>query len=211
MIEKKEKVINKRLLFGSIAVAMLVVGATFGIVSILSVDNTIDEKIIEEIIIPEKPRTWHELGSDASPGAGDSGVINVYIYPHSADPGTDYATNLTEGAAYAHFDGTPSLDEALDGNVPYDTEFDIVVRCRYNNTHAYNSTTPGWDMTYVKALMTCADLSIGADTEMSEVQVATAGTTYMWVQFYVNNAAAGYTIAHGETVNVTSFKQQAYY
>lgn len=176
----------------------LVIGIVIGLV-ILSNTNLMQTQIKKE---------WQTIatGADDDPGAGAPGILNIFVYPHSADPATDYATNLSEGSAYAY----GHIDSALTGNVPYDTEFDIVVKVRYNTTHAYNSTGSAWVMDWVRANITCADLSIGALTAMSKVQTG-SNATYLWVQYYMNNADAGYTISHGETVNVTYFGMAAYF
>lgn len=175
--------------------------------------------VAPSFLAPLQPdRNWQTVNAaDASPGASNSGVINVYIVDNS--DAVDYdSTDLSEGHAsvYAHFGAGASLDAALSGNVPYDTEFDIVIECQYNYTHAYNTSTPGWDVDYVKGLITCADLSIGADTEMSESTdfISNTGSTSSdtaKINFYMDNGGSGYTMSHGETFNVTSFKMQAYY
>jgi hypothetical protein len=159
-------------------------------------------------VAPElSERMWRPVSATGDPGAGASGMTLIFVYPHDADPGTTYATNLSTVSAYAYRN---TWNGTLTGDVPYDTEFDIVIKARFNTTHAYNTTSSAWDMDYVKALITSADLSIGADTEMTAVQTATSDT-YMWVQFYVNNAGSGYTRTHGLTTNVTSVKLQAFY
>lgn len=197
MKAKKEKKYRNMLVGGTmltlmvfgVALAMILVNTPIGI-----------EKPMEE-------RSWKTVADDGDPGAGSSGMLEIFIYPHDADPGTTYASNLSSASAYASrntFNGT------LTGDVPYDTEFDIVIKARFNDTHAYNTTSSNWDMNYLKALITSADLSIGADTEMSEVQI-TNTSTYIWVNFYMNNGGAGYTRSHGVTTNVTSVKLQAFF
>lgn len=196
---KKKMLMNKKryggMLFGSTMMTVVVIGIISGMF------------ILTSVLSPEVMRSWRPVRADGNPGAGASGMVNLFIYPHSAVPGTTYATNLTTGNAYAHRN---TWNGSMTGEVPYDTEFDIVVKARFNTTHAWNLTTPGWDMDYVKALITCADLGIGADTEMTAVQTASSAT-FVWVQFYVNNADAGYTVSHGVTTNVTSVKLQAFY
>ena len=156
--------------------------------------------------MPEKIREWQAVG-DADPGAGASGVLVVYVYPHQAVPTTAYASNISTVTAYEYNDG---LNASLGTDVPYDTAFDIVVKVRANTTHAYNSTGSCWEVSWIRANITCADLSIGADTAMSEQEI-TNTSTYIWVHYYMNNAGAGYQISHGESVNVTSFTFDAYY
>jgi hypothetical protein len=176
------------------AVAIGIIVATYGIITTLTV----------EVVIQ---RQWKQItAADDDPGAGNSGVLNIFIYPHSADPGTDYATNITEEDAYAH----GHLNSTATGNVPYDTTFDIVVKVRFNDTVAYNTTGTTWEMDWVRGNITCADLSIGADSAMTEVQIAT-NDDYMWVHYYINNADSGYTISHGESVNITSLTFDGYY
>lgn len=159
-------------------------------------------------------RDWRVLATDASPGSGNCGIINVYVYPHQSDTST-YNSALSESTAYAHFDSTPSLNESLEGNVPYNTAFDIAVTYQFNYTVAYNTSSSSWDKDYVKALITSSDLGIASDTEMSEgdfyaITGNSPGDTAK-INFYINNAGSGYQIAHGETVNVTSLVIQGYY
>lgn len=142
----------------------------------------------------------------ADPDAGEGGLVEIFIYTHQADPGTAYATNLSEGAGDTLAHGESGT---LTGNVPYDTAFDIVLLFRFNVSQAYNSTGSTWMMDWVTGYMTCADLSIGADTVMSEVQTA-SNANYMWVQFYLNNSDSGYTISHNETVDVTDWTVKAF-
>jgi len=152
---------------------------------------------------------WHTIASaaDSNPGTGASGVLDIFVYPHQATPGTAYAANLSAGAAYAERN---TLNGACSGNVPYATAFDLVIKCRYNATHAYNTTGSLWMLSWTQGLITCANLGIGADTTMSVVKIG-SNATYLWVNFYINNGGSGYTITHGQVVNVTSFKMQAYY
>jgi len=201
-MNKKYKKRNK-LLLGTTMTALVIAGVLVGM---MVVPNILYKTGVTDI--------WNTVkADDAAPGSGVTGVINVYIYPHQAD-GSTYDNNVTEGTAYAHFDASPGLNDSLEGDVPYNTAFDIVVKCQYNYTHAYNITAPGWDADYVRGLISCSDLSIGADTTMSESAFFNttgngAGDT-TWIHFYMNNSGSGYQISHGESVNVTDFKQQYY-
>jgi len=192
---------HKTKLVGSVMFILIV----FGVASGLIIANT--PMGVDKAVMDCKEYSWKPVASDGNPGAGASGMLEIFIYPHDADPDTTYATNLSSASAYA---SRNTWNGTLTGNVPYDTEFDIVIKARYNVSHAYNTTSSAWDMAYVKALITSADLGIGADTEMSKVQTAN-NTDFMWVQFYMNNGGAGYTRSHGLTTNVTSVKLQAFY
>lgn len=193
-MQTKKRWMNKKTVLGLALTTMIALGFVTANVFIMTIDPDL--------------RMWQTVRADGNPGAGASGMVKIAIYPHQADPAATYATNISEGTAYAHGN---TWNGSLTGEVPYDTEFDIVVKARFNTTHAYNTTTSNWDIDYVKALITCAGLSIGADTEMTAVEVSENTTTYMWVQFYMNNAGSGYTVSHGVTTNVTSVKLQAYF
>jgi len=153
-------------------------------------------------------RSWRALGEENDPGAGECGVMSIYIFPHDADPGTTYASNITEGGSYTY--GYLNSSGDTNGYVPYDTAFDIVVKYRFNDTVAYNTTGSTWEMDWVRGNITCTDLGIDADTGMDEVQIDT-NDDYMWVHYYMNNGGAGYTITHGESVNITSLTFEGYW
>lgn len=163
---------------------------------------------------PVGQREWKAVAMDANPGAGNCGIVNVLIYPHQSDTSV-YNNALSEANAYAHFDSTPSLNEPLEGNVPYNTPFDIVIVAQYNYTVAYNISSNSWDKGYVRCLLTCSALGIGTDTEMSEGnfygESGSGNTMTIKINFYLNNGGSGYTISHGQVVNITSIKMQGYY
>lgn len=198
----KNKTSNKKKLFlGSTMLTMVVIGF---ITAFLIAPSSLSPLI--------QQRSWKPVrGADGTPGSTECGVINVYIYPHQANTAT-YDSALSEVTAYAHFDVGASLNAPLDGNVPYNTAFDIAVTCQFNYTVAYNTTSTAWDKDYVRGLITCADLSIGADTTMSEGDFFNIDAgNHAEITFYMNSGGSGYTISHGQTVNVTSFKMQGYY
>lgn len=175
-------------------------------------------------ILPEQyARNWRTVVSaEGVPqnASGGSCVLQVFIYPHSASPGEgygtvgDYASNVTVGAnnSYAYHD---YLNNTLTGEVPYDTTFDIVVKVRANVTHAYNSSGSNWELPWIRSNATCSDLSFSTENlSMTEVEIANS-STFIWVHYYLQDAdggaGSGFTISHGESVNVTYFKFEAYF
>lgn len=152
-----------------------------------------------------KIATAEEGGGDV--GDGEGGVLQVYIWTHQGTPAVAYAENLSNasGDCFAHAN---TLNEQMTGNVPYDTAFDILYKVRVNTTQAYNSTGSKWELDWVRSNLTCASLSIGAETAMAEVEIVN-NTNYMWVNYYLNNGGSGYTITHGQNVNMT-FKLEAW-
>jgi len=196
----------KHTILGSAMLTCIVIGAVCGIMLLGTTD-------LQQVISTVGQRGWNiiataeEGGGDV--GASEGGVLQVYIWKHSADPGTDYAANLSNASdnCYAWAN---TLNEAMTGNVPYNTAFDIVYKIRVNVTQAYNSTGSDWETSWVRCNITCANLGISADSAMVGVEISD-DATFMWMNFYVNHANAGYTITHGQQVNITSFKLQAYY
>jgi len=150
----------------------------------------------------------HPLG-DADPGSGNTGFMYFMVYPHQADPGTAYASNLSNASAYEFSDST---DVELTGETPYSTTFDFVMKVRVNNSDGYNSSGASWEDGWVRANLTC-DFDFASDISdlgMTEVVIATAGTTYRWYHYYVNNGGSGYTIVKGELFNCTSVTFDVY-
>ena len=168
---------------------------------------------IPQIISSYGQRGWNIVASaqegGGSLGAAAGGVLQVYIYAHQAVPATAYAANLTNVTGALCYAWANNLNAAMTGNVPYGTAFDIVYKIRVNVTEAYNTTGSRWMTAWVRSNLTCANLAIGADTAMTGVQITTTGT-WMWMNFYINNAHAGYSITHGQQVNITSYKLQCY-
>jgi len=186
-------------------------GAIFAVLALVFVFSAqIDNSIVP---VTMKERQWASVPlGEGTPPAGESGVLSIMVFPHSADPGTDYSSNVSEVSAYAQYD---TLNHTLDGDVPYDTAFDIVVKVRWNATHAYNGDNTTWVMAWVRANATCDDLSFAtANLSMGEEYI-TNTATYMWVNYFLqdNNGGegSGFTISRGESVNVTYFKIEAYF
>jgi hypothetical protein len=143
--------------------------------------------------------------TEANPGAGKSGFLVWYAYPHQAVPATAYAANLTS-SWYSYGN---ALSAAGTGYIPSDTTFDIVVKCRVNTSGAYNSSSSSWMTSWIKMNITCAGLSIAANTPMTIVEI-THVAGFIWVHGYLNKGGVGYTITRNQVINVTSFTLQTY-
>ena len=178
-------------------VTVLVIGVVVGMLY----SSSIQDPIIKQSYVK---RIATSVTGDGDPGAGKSGFFYMMIYPHSGNPNVDYAVNLSNSTAYEFSD--TGDNNACTNETPYLTTFDIVVKVGVNNTDGYNASTPAWDNTFVWVNITCANLVIGANTDMSEVQIGASGTTYRWMQYYINNGGVGYTIDVGEHFNITSVK-----
>jgi len=209
MEQKKRNIVRKGGLL-----SLFLIGVTVALVLSFTTNPT-------EILQSVGQRGWQNIASAGTPTAGQSGVYFIYIYPHSGTPATAYKANLSNASAYAY----GSLNATLTGSVPYATTFDIVVKCRYNASNAFNTTSNTWELCYstapttswIRANMTCAALSIAAYTNMSRAIIHATNTSaggstysYAFIHYYLNNGGAGYTIARGQTINVTLFRISYY-
>lgn len=183
------------------------IGLVFGAVSsvaiaIMFLSFMLSDPIVHnEIKIMEKRvKTLVPLG-DADPG-DNSGFFYFMIYPHQATPIGVYDSNLSNASAYEYSDVG---NTTATGETPYSTAFDIVVKAGVTNEDGYWTGNQSRNPAYNWMLLTCADLSIGADTNMSEIFIANT-TTYAWYHYYLNNSGSGYTISEGEYFNITSVK-----
>jgi len=194
---------NKSILKAGTLLTCFVIAAVAGIMVL----SQLQEPIINTI--SSTPRTWKSVG-DGTIAAGASGFCYFMTYPHSADPATDYATNLSNATAYEFSD---TLNAEMTRDTPYSTAFDFVVKFRVNTTVGYNSSGAKWMSSWVRANITC-DFQFATDipalSAMTIVEI-TNTTTYAWYHGYINNAAAGYQITKGETFNVTTLRVQGYY
>ena len=191
----------KRKIKGSMMLTCIAIGAICALMLLASTD-------VQQVVSTIGQKGWNNVATAmGDPGEGNGGILQLCIYPHQGDPGSAYADNLSNESAYAYAD---ELNIACTGNVPYDTTFDIVYSVRYNVTQAYNSSGSVWETAWTQCLITCADLGISTDTIMTGVEIW-SDESYLWMNFYMNNGGSGYTITHGQQVNITSFKMQAYY
>lgn len=177
--------------------------ALFGavVVSALFLSFMIGQPVIEKEIL--ESRSPFLVTGDAAPGTNTTGFFYFMIYPHSATPLTTYAANLSNATAYEYSD---SYNTSATRETPYGTTFDIVVKVGGEKDDVCTSSNGTWNESMCWALVTCAGLSIGADTNMTEKFIAQDGTYYCWIHYYLNNGGAGYTITEAQSFNVTGFK-----
>jgi len=152
--------------------------------------------VVEQEIIEAKRVNTLVTGD---PEAGKSGFFYFMIYPHQANPSSAYASNLSTSNAYEY---ATSGDVACTGETPFNTPFDIVVKVGVNVTDGWNTTSNKWDNNYMWCLLTCSNLSIASNTNMSEIEIKNT-SSYRWMHYYLNNGGSGYTISEGQKFDVT--------
>jgi len=182
-------------------IGMVATIGCFFAIGVLVLSNTMQPVVEQNFIEASRERIL--VTGDGNPGDA-SGLFYIMIYPHSADPGTDYASNLSNASAYEFSDVG---DEEGTGTTPKDTAFDIVVKVGVTDSDGYNGSA--WQDAWHYVWMTCADLSISADTNTTQQTIAESAN-YGWFHYYMNNGGSGYTISENEVVNITSIKFYVY-
>ena len=179
----------------------------------------------------ETSPSWHVIwegtlaeATEANPGAGASGFLEIFFVNHSNTGTTTYDSNVSstyetwcnasldaDGAA-----GTTNHAYAAGDNfhleLKHSTTMDIVVRARWNRTHAWDGS---------KFVDGDCRINITASGGGITISGATSGTncvsgnetdhTYIWINCYWNNSNAGYTLNKGQTCTVSQVSIQAKY
>jgi len=202
-MRKNKKYIRKELVKAGGLTSLIIIGAIAGMLYLTSVDSVVENRVIED------HRTWHLVTADGDPGAGASGLLYFGTYPHQADPGAVYNSNLSSVAFYEYIEAT---NGELLGETPHSTEFDFVMKFRVNVTHGYNVSGSTWESSWVRANITVDfDFAVDiSDVGMTIVEIATSDE-YAWYHAYVNNGGSGYEITHNEGFSVDSLKLEAWY
>jgi len=212
---KKEKGNGRKAGFRLGLISMLVIG-------ILVSYMTFPHPILEQ---DEDTKSWHiiwegnlpALAAEADPGTNTSGFLSVYFHPHQAVNMTSYmensSSNLESNCTGADLGFANADDTEVD--LKHSTAFDVVFRVQGNNS---NCKVGGvWFDTNVKIQWTCADLSVGANTELlvgtSDGRWTANDTTYtyLYMNFWDDNGGNGFTISQDQTIEITSIKLLMYF
>lgn len=184
---------KKRRIF--LGCSLLVTIAAIVTASLLILSNSAPEIVVE----PIRQKKFILRPLFGPPSVNQTGLEYVYIVPHQADPGAAFASNWS-GTIYEE---STEFNEEMANNTPYGTTFNILYLVQVNWSDGYNTSSSAWDLNYSYFLLTCADLGIGAGTNLTEILVGN-NAHEMWVHYYHNNGGAGFTIGADERVNLTS-------
>jgi hypothetical protein len=187
-------------------------GMTVGILGLVCIGFVIGLLVLSQSTQPIVENTVRVRTNRMIPlgdPVGDaSGFCGFFHYPHQADPGTAYATNLTTGASYEYI---LSLSGVMTGETPHSTLYDYVVKIVVNDTVGYNTTSSSWEPDWIYMNMS-VDLNFGSDipwTQMTLVET-TNTSDFCWYQGYLNNGGAGYTLSQNQKTN-SSFNMTAWW
>jgi len=155
---------------------------------------------------------------EGNPGTGASGFLEIYFINLSSADSSGYGQNTTatfETWATANMPGkTPygTADE-FEWETESDKTFVILVRVRYNDTHAKDGANWFGTDTDVQLTMTCTAWTVGANIANASgtryESSNTSGFTYLYENFVWDNSGTGYQIADDSTWAVTEIYIEA--
>lgn len=186
--------------------------------------------VISNVKVREKDGTWQVVweGSlaeavEADPGAGASGFLEIFFLNHTATPTTAYDDNVS-----SHFETWCNASLDVDGagagyyayanadefnlQLKHSVLMDVVVRVRYNKTHAWNGTAFVGADCRVNITASGGGITILASASGTNViSYNNSGGTYIYINVVFNNGGAGYTLAKGGTCTISQVSIQAKY
>jgi len=201
----KTKLFNKKTGFISGLISSLIIG-----ILIISFSITPDV-VVEKTYI----KSWHTLfegvASEAVLTYGDSGILEIYFINHTATPTTTFSRN--DSILYRTWCNTSKLGYANTDDfrveIKHTTLFDILIKVRGNKTTCWNGSA--FIDAYLRMNITSPHLGIAALSGMTGVVTHNdSGLDYLWMNFYINNSAAGYSIARGNESKIPTIRYQYY-
>ena len=195
----------------AVVVSCVVLGVLFGYV--------VYDTLMEE----EHVKSWHtvmkwvpgEPLAEADPGAGNSGILEVFFINHSADKYyTQENTSATlEGHCTANGLGYATADDSQI-DIAHTTSFDILVKVCGNATHCKHGAT--WFDSDLNVTITWSDGSLSdaqpdGNTTYPQADMNTSGFTLLYEIFYWDNSGSGFTISKGQTSEIASIEFAAYF
>lgn len=196
-----------------------------GIVAALVIGIMFSYVVLPRPVFEQDDQGWHILwegnlaeAAEGDPGGGYGGFLAIYFHPHNADPGATYDDNDSSTmeanctAAYG-FSNAEGFNLEIDRTVT----FDIVIRCRFNETQAKEGTYWNYNDTQIAINSTGGGIDLSGVYGKEQLQIVTmnpggdTGQTSIFINFVWNNNNTGYTISDGGTCTFTNIKIEARY
>ena len=174
--------------------------------------------------------TWHILwegslaeATEADPGAGASGFLEIYFVNHSAIPWDAYDSNTSstyEGWCNTSLDADGSAGtinhaySAADNfnlTVKWNVAMDIVIRARWNKTHAWDGSKFINGSCRINLTTTGGGIVIAGVTGENIETNNETDHTYIWIDVYWDNSGAGYTLSKNGVCMIQTISIQAKY
>jgi len=196
----------------AVVVSCVVLGVLFGYV------------VYDTLMEDKEVRSWKtvmkwvpgEPLAEADPGAGNSGILEVFFINHTADHfyAVENSSAVLEGHCTTNGLGFATADDSQI-DLAHSTDFDIVVRIRANATHAKHGAV--WFDSDVNVTITWSD---GGESDAQPDGKTTSGLAafntsdfdFLYVNFYWDDSGgSGYSISKGQTSEIASIEFAAYF
>lgn len=176
-------------------IGLLIIGFVAGMMYLPSMHDVIYQ--------PKETTAWHliqtinPLAAENNPGAGTSGFLEIFFTNHTASPNTAYNENTSatiEAWCVANMAGkTPyaSADEFCT-ELEYGKTFDIVIRCRWNKTNAWDGAK--FIGSNCRVNITLTGFGTAGMTNVTGTGIITRNDTsddYIWINTYWQDVDGG--------------------
>jgi hypothetical protein len=192
---------NQKLKYTLVAIAIIGMLTTMAYLPIMEVKQT------QAPVFEDQTRGWQAL-ADYNPGAGKGGFQRIIVKALPSGSSTNPNTNASMLVNISDISADDFYKE-----VPHSTKFGVYIYARFNATQAYVVGNTTWVQAYTRCRITSADLNIAADTVCNKTLVVAAGTTMLYMCFYLelNASAKPLLLNRDSTFSISSIKLEAYY
>lgn len=181
---------------------------------------TMSYPMIVEVETEDDGKEWQiiwegnlAMAAEASVAAGESGFLGIYFINYTASPGVDYSRNNTgdefETWCTTNMPGKTPYANADNFRLEIDhsTSFNILVRVRFNKTHAWNGTAFIANDTRVEMQVNSSNWAVGSDITNATDGIVVpsrndSGDEHIWINFYWEAAGAGYQVAKNGVITI---------
>jgi hypothetical protein len=151
--------------------------------------------------------------------AGGTGFLEIFWINHTATPATTFKQNSSttlEAWCVANMPGLTPYANLDNFNVTISSSklFDIVVRCSWNKTVAFDYSKSQFDVAAVRVNISVTGGGITIPITPCGSTVASynnSGAAKLWTNTYWNNAGTGYYIAKNGVCTIAQIRLEALY
>lgn len=197
------------------------------IIGVITVSLLLYTSVFQNVkVVQEKDESWHVVwegslaeATEATPTAGATGFLEIFFVNHTATPTTAYDTNTSSqfetwananlgtgvGNAWANAD-------SFNLQLKHSVLMDVVVRCRWNRTHAWNGTMFRDADCRINITASGGGITIlGTASGTNVVSYNNTGGTYIYINVVFTNGGSGYNLNKGGTCTISQISIQAKY
>jgi len=222
---------NKKYLEAGGVITLLSIGFICALMMLPSVTENVG---INTIHTANDGKSWHMVVlGDMSPGAGQSGIVNISIIKHGCWNFNSNLTRNTSMFAYCETNNTEMTSTSAGvSNVKYSVRLDVCVKVVWNTTHAFNTTShvwkagPAWawaigsganypNSSWVRGNITMPVFGIQnysmVPHNITNLVPGATGIKHIYVYYVFNDSASGFWINKSQRIKTCYFRGAAYY